>query len=203
MVVLGGKRYQRLPEKAGINLWVCHKLTSLAAGSTAGGEAAGREKPAGRGDAGLGQQQQQQQMLGFLCHLKPTDQLLLLTNVHSKAAATQLAQHPALALLLQQRERAAGVLHMAAPGVVGSAALRQLCHQLRPLAAATGGQQILLEQPGPHASSQVRTASCGLLGSHKGAVWSVPSSRPSGTRRGCQWRQRRAMPSREQGFQGA
>jgi hypothetical protein len=47
------------------------------------------------------------------------------------------------------------VLHLAAPGVAGSKALRQLCQHLKPAAAASGGQQLLLEQPGPHSSQQV------------------------------------------------
>lgn len=99
-------------------------------------------------------------MLGFVCHLKATDQVLLLTNLHSKAAAAQLEQHPALALLLQQPGRVAGVLHLAGPGVAGSRALRLLCQRLRPAADAAGGQQLLLERPPPHGSSQVCAAGC-------------------------------------------
>ncbi|PRW45195.1 zinc phosphodiesterase ELAC 2-like isoform X2 [Chlorella sorokiniana] len=84
-----------------------------------------------------------------------SNQLLLLTNLHSRAAATQLQQHPALALLAQQPERVAAVLHLAAPGVAGSRALRQLCQQLRPaVQGPAAGQQLLLEQPGAHGSGQ-------------------------------------------------
>ncbi|EFN56466.1 hypothetical protein CHLNCDRAFT_145133 [Chlorella variabilis] len=96
-------------------------------------------------------------VLAFVCHLRASDQLLLLTNLHSKGAVAQLQRHPALALLQSQGSRLAGVLHMAAPGVAGSSALRQLCHQLQPAVAAgpAAGQQLLLEQAGAHAGAQV------------------------------------------------
>ena len=152
VAVIGGKRYQRLPAAAGINVWVCQKSATKAA--PAQPQQAAHPVPSPPPP----QPQQPQQVLAFVCHLRATDQLLLLTNLHSRAAAEQLAQHPALPLLLEQRRRVAGVLHLAAPGVAGSRALRQLCKRLQPaVAGAAGGQQVLLEEPGPHGSTQVCT----------------------------------------------
>ncbi len=172
VAVIGGKRFQLLPAQAGINVWVCQKLASKAgAAGVASNDSASQQLPAPvpprqqqqqqAGGRQHGQQQGQEQMLGFVCHLRGTDQLLLLTNLHSRAAAAQLLQHPALALLAQQPGRVAAVLHMAAPGVAGSRALRQLCQQLRPaVQGPAAGQQLLLEQPGAHGSGQVRAVAC-------------------------------------------
>ena len=157
VAIVGGKRYQRLPDPAGINVWACQKLAmkTAAAKPEAGRNASTIGAPEHAQPGRQQAPQQRQQVLGFVCHLKAADQLLMLTNLHSRSAAAQLQQHPALHLLLQQRGRVAGVLHLAAPGVAGSKALRQLCQQLEPAVAATGGQQLLLEQPGPHSSQQV------------------------------------------------
>ena len=119
-------------------------------------------------------------MLGFVCHLRGTDQLLLLTNLHSRSAAVQLQQHPALALLAQQPARVAAVVHLAAPGVAGSRALRQLCRQLRPaVQGPAGGQQLMLEQPGAHGSGQVcavKAFCCAVLaGSCTFRTWPLSS----------------------------
>lgn len=146
VATIGGKRFQRLPEQAGINVWVCQKLASKAGNASVATGAAASAAP-GSAPAASSPGREAQPMLGYVCHLKATDQLLLLTNLHSRAAAAQLQQHPALQLLLQQGDRVAGVLHMVAPGVAGSRALRQLCQHLRPAVAACGGQQLLLEQP--------------------------------------------------------
>ena len=180
VAVVGGKRFQRLPAQAGINVWVCQKVATRATSATGAGSvaagAAGLSAAASSGAAGKAQgpDHQQpatsaaavtpalpamhdQQVLAFVCHLRASDQLLLLTNLHSKGAVAQLQRHPALALLQSQGSRLAGVLHMAAPGVAGSSALRQLCHQLQPAVAAgpAAGQQLLLEQAGAHAGAQV------------------------------------------------
>ena len=157
VATVGGKRYQQLPDPAGINVWVCQKLAmKTAAAQQAPANLASAVSVPEHAQAWRQQAPQQlQQVLGFVCHLKASDQLLLLTNLHSRSAAVQLQQHPALPLLLQQRGRVAGVLHLAAPGVAGSKALRQLCQQMQPAVAASGGQQLLLEQPGPHCSQQV------------------------------------------------
>jgi hypothetical protein len=103
------------------------------------------------------QQQQQLEVLAYLCHVKAKDQLLLVTNLHSRGAATQLLHHPALPLLLQQGKRVAAIIHLAAPGLAGSRPLQQLNQHLQPAAAAgpAGGQQLLLEQPGPSRRTQV------------------------------------------------
>ena len=161
VAVVGGKHYQQLADPAGVNVWLCQKLATKTAvtapaAAPASQAATGRQAGQAQPQPQRGQQQQQPQVLGFVCHLKASDQLLLLTNLHGRAAAAQLQQHPALALLLQQPGRVAGVLHLAAPGVAGSKDLRQLCQQLQPAAEASGGQQLLLEQPGPHKSQQVR-----------------------------------------------
>lgn len=165
VAVIGGKRFQRLSSQAaGINVWLCQKVATKSAAALPLAQQPLLPPPpqppqlppqlAAHQQAGQ-QAQQQEQMLGYVCHIKATDQLLLLTNLHSPAAAAQLQQHPVLQMLLKQRERVAAVLHLAAPGVAGSWAMRALCQQLRPaVAGAAAGQQLLLEGPGAH-SSQV------------------------------------------------
>ncbi len=95
--VVGGKPYRQLVGAPGISAWVHDKLSSRARPGS-------NEVPVGEG-GGAPRPPQPAAVLGYLCHVKGTDQLLLVANVHSKGALRQLQGHPALERLRQQSAR--------------------------------------------------------------------------------------------------
>lgn len=93
--VVGGKPYRQLAGAAGISLYVHDKLSSKARpGPGAALPGAGKASDGAR-----------PQLLGFLCHIKATDQLLLVGNMWGRGAVRQLQDHPALERLRQQGNR--------------------------------------------------------------------------------------------------
>jgi hypothetical protein len=122
-------------------------------------------------------------MLGFICHIKASDQLLLLTNVHSKVAVQQLLYHPALPVLESQGKRLAAIIHLADAGLAGSKVMRQLVRRLQPLAAmgAAAGQQLLLRPPGVLDKPEVGGASMHAQASWFCCVWLSESTFASST----------------------
>eukprot|EP00887_Chlorella_sp_A99_P007427 scaffold2.g7427.t1 len=132
---VGGRLFRPLP-LPGISAYAQHKLSQHKLPSSAGDQAGGGG--------------QQREALGFLCHLKASDQLLLVTHLPSMAAAAALAQHPALPALRAQGARLAAALHAVPPAVAASRQFNQLARQLPPQ------RQAVLEQPWPLAQQRGR-----------------------------------------------
>ena len=112
--VVGGKPYRELAGAPGISAWVHDKLSSRAhalapsaPGSGSGGGDNGSGSSSGaRPGAAAGRGGLPEALLGYLCHIKATDQLLLVAGPGLRGQAVrQLQAHPAVERLRQQGSR--------------------------------------------------------------------------------------------------
>ncbi|GAB4817494.1 hypothetical protein N2152v2_004540 [Parachlorella kessleri] len=152
--VVGGKLYRELLVGQGVSVWAHDKLSSRASqpppqqkqpkrSSGAAPPPTAIPAPPSHGSSPAGHPPKAApRMQGFLCHIKATDQLLLVGNLHSRAAAKLLVEHPAVERLRQQGARVLGsVLLVGEAGLSKGGAFRRLVGGLP-------GDHIVLEHPG-------------------------------------------------------
>lgn len=111
--IVGGKPYRQI-NAPGISAWVHDKLSSRARAACAGsgspvGPAGASGSLAAAGGQGPAPAAPASPLLGFLCHIKASDQLLLVGSVRGKGGVQQLQDHPALERMRQQGSRQVGL----------------------------------------------------------------------------------------------